>query len=268
MILQIKRLFLLFSGRGTANRSYTYIPRIMKKPSYTILILCLLLNPISGWSTSETKDNYAFQRADWIYFLYEELQSPVEDFEEERTEFALPFLLADNPCEVGSNLILRCGIPRESTNLSQQSNNFDISTYTSCISSNFDYSGRDQIYELTVPTGLDFLELRLTGPRLNPFGKPTQFTSMTANLDIFLYSCSTGSCIASGTRTGTTNEVVMLDPAPPPGEYYVIVDGRTDNIVSSYTVWAYCGTSDDPCANNTASIPIVCNQPISGRFSS
>ncbi len=267
MILQIKRLFLLFSGRGTANRSYTYIPRIMKKPSYTILILCLLLNPISGWSTSETKDNYAFQRADWIYFLYEELQSPVEDFEEERTEFALPFLLADNPCEVGSNLILRCGIPRESTNLSQQSNNFDISTYTSCISSNFDYSGRDQIYELTVPTGLDFLELRLTGPRLNPFGKPTQFTSMTANLDIFLYSCSTGSCIASGTRTGTTNEVVMLDPAPPPGEYYVIVDGRTDNIVSSYTVWAYCGTSDDPCANNTASIPIVCNQPISGNTS-
>ena len=232
----------------------------MKKPSYTIFILCLLLNPFFGWTSTEPLQENTFERADWVYFLYKELQFNVVEADDPTLEYSFLHLLADDPCQVTSPKILRCAIPRQSTDLSNQQDNFDISTYGSCANNNFEYDGPDNLYRLTAPLGANWIEIELFGPKILG-SKPDRFASLTANLDVFVYSCTEERCIASSTNLGTANEKLRINN--PSGDYYVIVDGYNSNQISNYVIWAFCDSSDDPCMSPFTTI--TCNTPVNGN---
>ncbi|MEZ5038476.1 MAG: pre-peptidase C-terminal domain-containing protein [Saprospiraceae bacterium] len=217
-------------------------------------IVCLLFLSTAIQAADFSKMEDTAVQTSWVFHLFEariEKQALfVDNYVEPRS------FLADDPCQV-ANLELRCEFPRQSTNLAQQNNNFDRSTYSTCSTPDFQYDGKDQVYIFTTPQGASWIEFELMGLESNGW-------NMTANLDLFIYSCDSNSCgcngcIYSSTNLGNASELVRINN--PSGIYYVIVDGYNAAQISNYVIWAYCDISDDPCFSNAQTIN--CNSPIS-----
>jgi len=73
--------------------------------------------------------------------------------------------------------------------------------------------GAQQTYDITVPTGTTQLQVTLGGA-----------SDPGADLDLFVYNCTTGTCVLAGSSTGSTaNEVVTIN-SPAVGAWKAIVD--------------------------------------------
>lgn len=155
-------------------------------------------------------------------------------------------LKSEDPC-ASTFTNLSCGQTRTGSTAGY-SNKFNIDVYEDCHSSSNSFTGPDRMYRFITPSDVSSVTFTLSG--------------LSANLDLFLYDCSdNGYCLDNSTNSNNSAESITINN--PSGIYYLIIDGYDASQVSSFSLQATCTyVSDDPC--NSPSIPISCNQTVSG----
>lgn len=130
--------------------------------------------------------------------------------------------------------IINCERTTRGSTLGQQ-NNFTIADYD-CYDGNSDYSGRDRIYQITVPPN-STLTVRLD--------------NLTADLDLFLLDdCSErAECLSHSRNAGRRAEQVTENNAN--GVYYLVVDSKTADVQGGFELIASCTDNDTDKSNLT-----------------
>ena len=118
-------------------------------------------------------------------------------------------------------------------NTAQGSNNLNIDDYGACNVPNDNYNGNELVYLVDVPSG-ETLRVSLL--------------DLTDDVDLIIGSCIDGqfSCIANSSNLGTAEEQVQIPDAH--GAYYIVVDGWTAGIVSSFILTIEC-VDAEPCVS-------------------
>jgi uncharacterized repeat protein (TIGR01451 family) len=128
---------------------------------------------------------------------------------------------------------LQCGRTVFNNNASG-ANQLDEAVYSGCINStdNGQYDGREAVYEIN--TNGSFVRVTVQG--------------LTADVGVFLMSdCDAGlRCIRGGLASAGQGNFVIATSLPA-GRYYVVLDGRTPDDVSTFALTVACtqGTTDD-----------------------
>ena len=94
-------------------------------------------------------------------------------------------------------------------------------------------TGVDQLYNVTVSAGSTSLRAVIGSP-----------SDLASDLDLFVYNCTTGSCVLAGQSAGGSAEEAVTIPNPAAGLWIVVVNGF--DVPSGTTTYHYLDVFANP----------------------
>jgi len=101
--------------------------------------------------------------------------------------------------------------------------------------------GAQQTYNITVPTGTTSLNVTIGGA-----------SDPGADLDLFVYNCTSGTCVLAGVSAGSTANESVTVASPAPGAWKAIVDPFA--VPSGSTTYTYSDALSNP-AYGSVTVP-------------